>query len=82
MWNDVSVASVDQGYKRTLYARHGVREYWMAGPDSATVTVLTLRHSGFEVMGTHGEGDSVRRFLNNEPLTTVLDKSNPYWRST
>ena len=82
MWNHVSVASVDQGYKRTLYAQHGVRGCWIAGSDLATMTVLTLGHSGFEVVGTYGEGDSVRKFLNNEPLTTVMDKSNRYWRSS
>ena len=50
-----STASRDRGYKRTLYARHGVREYWMAGVESATITVLLLGENGFEVFGTFGE---------------------------
>ena len=37
-----STVERDRGYKRTLYARHGVREYRVAGPNSATVTVLVL----------------------------------------
>jgi len=53
-----STASRDRGYKRTLYARHGVREYWMAGVESATITVLLLGEDGFEVFGTFGEGES------------------------
>ena len=31
----------------------------MSDDDSATVTVLTLGHSGFEVRGTYREGASV-----------------------
>ena len=60
VWNRVSVASVDQGYKRTLYARHGVRGCWIDGSDLATMTVLTLGHKELEVMGTHGEGETFR----------------------
>ena len=52
-----STARRDRGYKRSLYARHGVREYWMAGVESATITVLVLGGDGFEVFGTFGEGE-------------------------
>ncbi len=52
-----STASRDRGYKRALYAQHGVKEYWMAGVESATITVLLLGESGFEVFGTFGEGE-------------------------
>ena len=52
-----STASRDRGYKRTLYSRHGVKEYWMAGVESATITVLLLGDNGFEVFGTFGEGE-------------------------
>ncbi len=55
-----STASRDRGYKRTLYAQHGVREYWMAGVESATITVLLLGENGFEVFGTFGEGETFR----------------------
>lgn len=53
-----STAERDRGYKRALYAQHGVKEYWMAGVESATITVLLLGEDGFEVFGTFGEGES------------------------
>ena len=51
-------AERDRVVKRALYAQHGVREYWIVGVESATVTVLRLEDSGFEVVGTYGEGDT------------------------
>ncbi len=54
-----STAERDRGYKRDLYERHGVKEYWMADVDLATVTVLRLGDGGlFEIVGTYGEGES------------------------
>ena len=53
-----TTADRDRGYKRSLYAQHGVSEYWIVGVESATVTVLRLGDSGFEVVGTYGEGDT------------------------
>ena len=37
----------DRTYKRTLYARHGVREYWLVDPNAQTVEVLTLGKRGY-----------------------------------
>ena len=31
----------DRGYKRTLYSRHGVREYWLVDPERETIAVMT-----------------------------------------
>lgn len=45
-----SSAGYDQGYKRALYARHEVREYWLVDPDAETVEVLVL---GSEGLRTH-----------------------------
>ena len=54
-----STAARDMGYKRDLYERHGVKEYWMADVDSVWIRVLRLNAAGFfEVVGTYGEGDS------------------------
>lgn len=52
-----STSEHDRGYKRALYAQHCVKEYWMAGTDPGTVTVLLLGDNGFEVVATYGEGD-------------------------
>ena len=54
-----STASRDKGYKRSLYAQHGVKEYWMSGTAPGAVTVLLLGENGFEVVGTYGEGDTL-----------------------
>ena len=42
-----STEGYDRGYKRELYARHGVREYWLVDPDLETIEVLTPGHGGF-----------------------------------
>jgi len=50
-----STAEYDQGYKRALYSRHEVGEYWLVDPDAETVEVLVLGAEGLsphEVFGT------------------------------
>ena len=54
-----STSQYDNGYKRALYEQHGVKEYWMMGTDPVAVTVLLLGASGFEVIATYGEGDTL-----------------------
>ena len=51
-----SSASRDRTLKRALYARYGVREYWLVDPGARTVTVLALGEGDFETLGTYGEG--------------------------
>ena len=50
----------DQTYKKTLYARHGVREYWVVDPEEKTVEVLTLGKAGFESSGVYRKMDSLK----------------------
>ena len=38
-----STASLDRTTKRDLYARHGVKEYWIVDPPVQTVAVMLLR---------------------------------------
>jgi Uma2 family endonuclease len=40
----------DRHYKKTLYARHGVREYWIVDPETKTVEVFALGEVGFELV--------------------------------
>ena len=54
-----STESRDRGYKRELYARHGVSEYWLVDPDAQSVEVLSLGDSGYELGGTYGPGGTL-----------------------
>ena len=42
-----STERFDRGYKRTMYARNGVREYWLVDPAAETVEVMTEAEEGF-----------------------------------
>ena len=37
----------DRTYKKALYARYGVKEYWLVDPSTKTVEVLKLQEQGF-----------------------------------
>ena len=54
-----TTARQDWTVKRELYARHGVREYWLVDPEAATVAVLLLDDGELKVTGVYGEGDTV-----------------------
>ena len=47
----------DRIIKRDLYARHGVREYWLVDPYAKTITVLLLGADGYDTYAVFGEGD-------------------------
>ena len=54
-----STAQRDRTLKRTLYALHGVSEYWQADTDAKNVTVLILEDGGYAVAGIYGEGQTL-----------------------
>ena len=51
-----STAERDRTFKRALYARYGVREYWLVDPDTRTVTVLLLDDGAFVEVARYGAG--------------------------
>jgi len=48
-----STAERDRTHERTLYARHGVREYWIVDPDERTVKIMILKEKGLDVVGLY-----------------------------
>lgn len=54
-----STEEYDSGYKRTLYSRHGVREYWIVDPDAETVEVLTESDQGLTPAATYGRDETL-----------------------
>ena len=54
-----STAGYDRTTKRNLYARHGVREYWLIDPYAKTITVLTLGANGYDTYAVYGECDTL-----------------------
>jgi len=52
-----STAARDKNFKRSLYARHGIAEYWMVDLTEKNITVLRLGERGFEVVETYSEGE-------------------------
>ncbi|MBA2408270.1 MAG: Uma2 family endonuclease [Gammaproteobacteria bacterium] len=39
----------DRGYKKALYARYGVREYWIVNPDEQVIEVYVPQAQGFHL---------------------------------
>ena len=54
-----STANRDWTTKRQLYARHGVKEYWIVDPDARTVTLMLLIGDSLDVSSILGEGDTL-----------------------
>ena len=51
-----STAHRDRTFKRALYARHGVREFWFVDTDAHTIEVLLLGAHGYETVGIFSAG--------------------------
>ena len=60
-------AGRDRSFKRTLYARSGVREYWLVDPDSKSIEVLTLGPQAYQQTGHYEKSQTLR-----SPLLTGL----------
>ena len=62
-----STADRDLTFKRSLYARHGVSEYWLVDTDARTIEVLALGEHDFERVERYEKG----RRLTVDPGTAV-----------
>ena len=72
-----STAAKDLEIKRKLYAKFGVREYWIVDPDAATVEVLVWSESGYVSAGVYGITDRLSSPLLPElnlPLSGIFKK--------
>ena len=54
-----TTATRDRTFKRTRYARHGVREYWMVDTSEKDLTVLLFGDRGFDVVDIYGESEAM-----------------------
>ena len=54
-----SSARRDWGYKRDLYARHEVKEYWIIDPTNRLVHVMLLKDGILRLTTTYGQGDTM-----------------------
>jgi len=48
-----ATAKRDRTYKKTLYARYGVKEYWLVDPEDETIEVFVLKENGYEAAGKY-----------------------------
>jgi Uma2 family endonuclease len=55
-----ATADRDRGYKRALYAKHGVTEYWLIDPTAETVWIHELRDGALAVTHTFGREQTLR----------------------
>ena len=54
-----STAHRDRTFKRSLYARHGVPEFWLVDTDAHTIEVLLLGSNGYDEVATYGAGQTL-----------------------
>lgn len=49
----------DREVKKKLYARFGVKEYWVIDPDGKNLDVYFVGQEGYELKGSYSERDSI-----------------------
>ena len=54
-----STAHRDRTFKRALYARHGIREFWLVDTDAHTIEVLRLEEGSYQAVGTYNAGQTL-----------------------
>jgi Uma2 family endonuclease len=54
-----ATAEKDRVFKRRLYAKYGVPEYWIVDPEEETIEVLTLGERGYERAGLYHKNETL-----------------------
>jgi len=54
-----STLTRDRDLKRSIYAEHGVQEYWLVDPDARTISVLALQGKTFREIGNYRATDTL-----------------------
>ena len=54
-----STARRDWNVKRELYARHGVKEYWLVDPEATTIAILLLEGVDLKAASVYSGGDEL-----------------------
>jgi len=49
----------DRGIKRKIYAKYGVKEYWIVDPEARTIEVTSLGERGLETVQVYPEGSTL-----------------------
>ena len=55
-----TTATTDRGKKMQMFARYGVREYWLVDPDARTIEVYWLAGDTYALAQTAAEAETVR----------------------
>lgn len=58
-----STGQRDRTAKKTLYARHGVTEYWIVDPETHTVEVMKLTARGYRLVATYSKKETLQSLL-------------------
>lgn len=53
----IRTESLDRGYKKALYARHGVKEYWIVSPQTKNIEVYGISSGGLIPLGEYKVGE-------------------------
>ena len=73
-----STANYDKGYKRTVYEKHGVKEYWLVNVDSRSVEVHLLIKSRFEFAGDYSiYPDFLLEKMTEEQKSKIITEFSP-----